>query len=430
MEKIENYSPLLKEAYTMIKHDSGLRVYVFPKELTTMYALLAVQYGSLDSTFSSDGAAVEEVPDGIAHFLEHKLFDSPDGKDVLADFSALGADANAYTTYNRTAYLFSCTERFSDALGELLKFVTTPYFTKESVQKEQGIIAEEIRMYEDIPWERGYQNLLGALFPDHPVRKSICGTVRSIQKITPELLYRCYRAFYRLSNMALVVCGSVSEDEVLRVVDEALGALQPSEGIIQKILPHSIGKVKKHLISCRMQVAKPIFSIGWKDSVLLSNPKERLHRDFCMSLLNEVLFSQAGEFYSELFEQGIITPSFSCGYSSAESFAFHCIVGESDTPDTVLERLYAYLDKVRQTGISKEAFERCRRVLYADEIRAYDSTEEIANRLVSFVFDGAELFDAPSVLEEITIEELQFILEQFYQKDMVSMSVVFPLEEQ
>ena len=427
MKRTEFFSPLLKERYTRIDHDSGLQIYVFPKKMTSVYALFAVRYGSVDNAFAIDGEAVT-VPDGIAHFLEHKLFDCENGEDAFARFSAIGADANAYTAYNRTAYLFSCTERFSEALGELLDFVTHPYFTDASVKKEQGIIAEEIRMYEDSPWERVYQNLLCALYHTHPVRKNICGTVKSIKQITPQLLYRCYETFYRPSNMALIVCGDVDEAEILATADRILPNGQTDSQDVTRVLPKEPSDVARDRIDARMQVAKPIFSIGIKDDAPSDDHKERLRRDLCMSLLNEILFSQSGEFYSTLFEEGIITPSFSYGYSSAEGFAFNCISGESSTPEVVLERLKDYTARAMREGLSEEAFERCRRALYSDEIRAYDSTEEIANRLLSFVFDGSEMFSVPETLLSITREELETLMRAFYGKERYAMSVILPIE--
>ncbi len=427
MKKTEYSSALLREKYTYIRHASGLPIYVFPKEMTGTYALFATRYGSLDTTFSVGGAKPVTVPDGIAHFLEHKLFEAPDGSDAFARFSALGADANAYTDYNKTAYLFGCTEHFEEALEELLRFVTEPHFTAASVKRERGIIAEELRMYEDNPWERAYQNLLTALYHKNPVRINIGGTIKSIQKITPKLLYRCYETFYRPENMALVVCGKATPDEILAVVDRVLPAAKEAKEEVLRIYPDEPSFVRCARVEAKMQAAKPIFNIGIKDNVLPTDPGERLRRDLAITLLDEILFSQAGKFYAALFEEGLITPSFSHGYSSTDRFAFNCISGESEDPDEVLERLLAYLDDVKQTGLDQEDFERCRRVMYADEIRAYDSTDEIANRLLSFVFDGSELFDVPEVLQSITKAELEELLHTLYQKEYFAMSVVRPL---
>lgn len=427
MKKIEYTSALLREKYTYIKHASGLPIYVFPKQMSGTYALFATKYGSLDTTFAIGEGKPVTVPHGIAHFLEHKLFEAPDGSDAFARFSALGADSNAYTDYSKTAYLFGCTENVEEALAELLTFVTEPHFTEESVARERGIIAEEIRDDEDSPWERAYLNLLTALYHKNPVRISIGGTIKSIQKITPKLLYQCYDAFYRLDNMALVVCGNVTPEAVLAVADRVLPNTREEKAPVRRIYPAEPEVVHRTRIEAKMQAAKPIFNIGIKDNVLPEAPEERLRRDLSITLLNEILFSQAGPFYAELFDAGLISPSFSFGYSSTERFAFTCISGDSQNPEAVYDYLIEYLEAVKKKGLSTEDFERCRRVMYSDEIRAYDSTDEIANRLLSFIFDGSELFDVPAVLQSITKEELEELLHTLYQPQYFAMSVVRPL---
>ena len=428
--KTEFSSALLGERYFRILHNSGLPIYVFPKKLTTTFAYFAVRYGSLDNAFRMENdEKVTAVPDGIAHFLEHKMFDNPDGSDSFAHFAANGADVNAYTSYNRTAYLFSCTEEVESSLAELLRFVTAPHFTDASIKKEQGIIAEEIRMYDDNPWERCTQNLLEAMYESHPVRKNICGTEESISKITPALLYQCHATFYNPNNMALIVCGDIEPDTVMRIADETLPEHFVARNFV-RVMPRERRDVCISYVEDSMQVAKPLFCIGIKDPDFGDTPEARLRRDMAMSLLDEILFSRSGRFYNALFEEGIITPSFGSGYSSAETFGFHSLSGESDTPEVVLERMKAYLDEVRASGIDEEDFVRCKRVMYSDEICAYDSTEEIASRLLSFVFEDADLFDCPGVLESITKDELETILHTAFSDNCFAMSVIRPLDEQ
>ena len=421
-------SALLGERYVRIEHASGLPIYVFPKKLTTTYALFAVNFGSIDHAFCERGKEPIELPDGVAHFLEHKLFDNEGGYDSFERFASVGADANAYTSYNRTAYLFSCTSGFDQALSELLRFVTHPYFTDESVAKEQGIIAQEIREYEDNPWERCFQQLLEAMYHEHPVKKNICGTVESIAQITPTLLYECHRLFYDLSNMALVVCGDVSVEEVLRVADRELTGVHHCT--VDRCRVDEPIAVKEQYLECERAVSKPIFSIGIKDPFVPENAEERLRRDATMVLLDEILFSHSGEFYNTLFEENIITTNFAGGYSCARDFGFHSISGESDTPQIVLERLKAYLGRLLNEGLSQEDVERCRRVLYADELRSYDSTDEIAFRLQSYVLEGLDLFSYPQLLGEISREELEAALAQMLREECIALSVVRPTKEQ
>ncbi|MBR7098511.1 MAG: insulinase family protein [Clostridia bacterium] len=429
MKRTEFESSRLRERYVRIDHPSGLPIYIFHKPLTTAYAILSTRYGSVDTKFRMAGDAEWiETPDGVAHYLEHKLFENADGSDSFERFSVYGADANAYTTCNRTSYLFSCTEHFEESLEELLTFVTSPHFTKASVRKERGIIAEEIRMYDDNPWERCFQNLMEGLYERNPIRVNICGTEASIARITPEILYDCYRAFYQLSNMALIVCGDVTEEEVLRVADRVLPNV--SETVeIERWEESEPASAYRRRVEMRMQTSKPIFSIGIKDVQIPKDPAERMRRDVAQSLLEEILFSRSGDFYNTLFEEGVITPSYSYGYSIAEGFAFHAITGECDTPELIEERLWQYLEQVKRDGIDREEFERCRRALYADEIRNYDSTEDVATELVTFVFDGVELFDYPAVIESLTLEELTALLDDMPDREACCLSVVYPLED-
>ncbi len=423
MKMTEFSSALLKEHYVKLEHPSGLGIYVFPKDLTTTHAMFATHYGSLDNRFSAGEGKMHTVPDGIAHFLEHKLFENPDGSDATEFFARIGVDVNAYTTYDHTAYHFTCTAHLEEALEELLRFVTSPYFTKASVQKEQGIITQEIRYYEDNPWDRCTQSLLSAMYHHHPIKKSILGTVKSIGKITPELLYECHRAFYQPANMLLVVAGNVTPEQVCRVVDRVLP--KGSEPIaLVRDLPQEPPHTVRSYVETEMPVAKPIFNIGIKDPWVPADPEARLRRDTAYTLLDEILFSRAGAFYNDLFEGGVITPAFSSGYSSAEGFGFHSIAGESDTPELVLEKLKQYLSELAQKGLSAEDVERCRRVLYSDELRAYDSTDEIAGRLLSFSFDGVEMFSYLSVLQSITKEELEARLGEMLGEEYFVLSVV------
>jgi predicted Zn-dependent peptidase len=427
MKRIEYTSALLREEYTYVEHASGLPIYVFPKKMTNTYALFATKYGSMNTHFRVGEKRVA-APEGIAHFLEHKLFEAPDGTDTFTRFSALGADSNAYTDYDKTAYLFSCTEHVEEALAELLTFVTEPHFTAESVERERGIIGEEIHEDEDSPWERAYLNLVKALYHNNPVRNNVLGTVKTIAKITPELLYECYNAFYRLDNMALVVCGNVTPEQVLAVADRILPAVREEKETVTRLFPAEPKSVRRARVNARMQVAKPIFYIGIKDNGRFESPEEKLRHDLSVALLNEILFSQAGPFYSQLFEDGLVSPSFSFGYScDNDQFAFTCLSGESKAPEAVYDALMDYLEGVKKNGLSDEDFERCRRVMYADEIRAYDSTDEIANRLLSFVFDGSQIFDVPTVLQTITKKELEELLHTLYTPTNFAMSVVRPL---
>lgn len=419
-------SELLGEKYSFLKHKSGLNIYVFPKNLTTTYAVFGTHYGAIDNGFKLEGEEhTTEVPLGIAHFLEHKMFTNEDGSDSFEFFSEMGADANAYTSYDKTVYLFSCTSNFRECLGELLRFVTHPHFTEESVAKEQGIIGEEIGMYDDNPPTRSYYGMLEGLYFNHHIKNNICGNVKSIACITPELLYRCHEVFYNLSNMALVVCGNTSVDEVLEIADKYLKEQDEIKIIRQKI--EEPKKAAREKTECKMQLAKPLFDIGIKDTEIPSQPLERERREIAMSIVLDLIFSQTGELFSTLYEGGLISPGLHCAYTISESFGFCAVSGEADDPDKVYSIIKDYVLKKRREGFSYDEFERCRKVFYSSFVRGLDSAEDIANDLLEFVFDGYDYFGYAEIINEITLNEVMDIFRSSFSEECFTLSAVFPI---
>lgn len=421
----------LKEEYRLYRHPSGLDIYVYPKDMRTTYALFGAKYGSIHNVIpAEDGSMTQTVPDGIAHFLEHKLFASEDGSDAFERFSDYGADANAYTSFNKTCYLFSCTDRLEESLSELLEFVTHPYFTEESVASEIGIISEEIRMYEDNPSDRCFYGMLEAMYQKHSVRRNICGTVSSISQITPQLLYQCYDAFYRLSNMVLVVCGNVSDEQILQVANRLLPSLPAKPPLATANENEGESEaVYQPYVEYTMQVAKPIFNIGFKDTRIPRGGEERQRRDAAMSILDEMLFSRSGSFYQSLIEQDLISPAFSYGYNLSRTVAYHSLAGESEDPKKVMELLWSFLDEVRKNGLSKEDFELGKRVMYAEFVKSFDSTESIANNLFSFICEEGDLLSYQSTLEQITFDEVCRLFEDAFAPHTAALSVVYPISK-
>ena len=422
-------SHLLREKYYKYTHACGLDIYIFPKKLSSTYALLGTRYGSIDNSFGVEGEhSITAVPDGIAHFLEHKLFANEDGSDAFEHFSALGADANAYTSFNKTAYLFSCTENFEDSLAELIDFVYHPYFTEESVRKERGIIAQEIGMYDDSPSEACYYGMLEGLYERHAIRRNICGSVESIEKITPELLYECYRVFYSPSNMALIVCGDVAPEDVVNIADRHLPRERKDIKIVRSE-ENSLESPEVFLprVKKKMKVAKPIFNIGIKDIAIPVSSMERQRKDAAMSILNEMLFSRAGKLYSDLFENGLISPEMSYCYTISDSFAFNSIAGEADNPEAVLDKIREYLRSVAQEGLSREDFERGQRVMYAEFVTEFDSTDSIANNLLSFIFDGSERLSYANIIADVQFEDVEELFGGHFRDEFFTMSAVYPL---
>lgn len=418
----------LKEEYYSYKHKSGLDVYVFPKKLSTTYALFATRYGSIDSKFKLVGDKdFTVVPDGIAHYLEHKLFENPNGEDTFTRYAKYGANANAYTGNTMTAYLFSCTSNFKENLEILLDFVSTPYFTPETVQKEQGIIAQEIGMYDDHPFRRLYHMMLESMYEKHNVRINVAGTVESISHITADILYECYRVFYNLSNMMLIVCGDVTVDEVNEVCDKVLREQAPVE--IVREYPEEKAEVYMPRNEYAMQVAKPLFAIGIKDVDIPDDPNERLKKSATADILNDVLFGKSGEFYNRLYEEGLLSSSFSAGYSICRSYAYNALFGESSDPDTVFARFKECAEDAGKNGLDREDFERSKRALYAAMIKWFDSTDDIANNFLSFKLDDGDLLDYVDIIRTVTYEDATALLDAAYKDEYYSLAIVKPLGE-
>lgn len=428
-ERKTYHSELLGEEYTLIHHKSGLDIYVFPKHLTTAYAVFATEYGSADNRFrlAGDDEWID-VPDGVAHFLEHKMFANEDGIDSFEKFGALGSNANAYTSHDQTAYLFSCSEKFEESLEELLTYVTHPYFTPESVEKEQGIIAQEIRMGDDNPSSRRYYQLLRALYGNRQIYTQICGTVDSIAQITDQTLYHCYRVFYNLSNMVLVICGDVDIDTVLSVADRILPVQEEVE--ILRYRPEEPRNIIHSKLSCRMEIAQPIFAIGIKDDPFGLAPADRVRRGNALDILCEMLFNQSGELFNSLYREGLITGSLGFGYDEGRTYAFVGLSGESSDPEAVLARVKETVENAKKNGLSRTDFTRCKRVLYAELVREFDSTSDIADLILDAVQSGIEPFDFVSILDSVTFEDVEAVLHEVFRPEAYALSVIYPKEEQ
>jgi predicted Zn-dependent peptidase len=421
-------SELLGESYTRYTHASGLEIYIFPKKMSATYALFGVKYGSLNSTFKRDGESIT-VPDGIAHFLEHKLFFNEDGSDSFERFSDLGADANAYTSFNKTAYLFSCTENFHASFDELLTFVTHPYFTPESVASEIGIISEEIKMYDDSPFDRCFYGMLEGMYESHSVKRNICGSERSIREITDKTLYDCYHTFYRPDNMVIAICGNVDTDEVLDAVERIIPVRERgARAVCENENAREPKGAHKQLVEQYMQVSKPIFNIGYKDTDIPADAVGRVRKEAVLSILDEMIFSRAGELYTSLFDKKLISPALSYGYTICSDFAYNSVAGEADDPAAVQNEISEFISELRIKGLDRQDFERAKKVMYAESIKCFDSVESIANNLFSAVCEGAELFSYTDVIGEVRFEDVCEAFERSFDKDTLTLSVIYPIK--
>ncbi len=418
-------STLVGEKYTKYIHPEGLEIYIYQKPTVTSFALLGTKYGSVSSSFSTPDGTFARVPDGIAHFLEHKLFCCEDGSDAFEHFSALGADANAYTSFNCTAYHFSCSENFYESLGELVDFVTHPYFTEESVQKEVPIITEEIAMCDDNPYGRCFYGMLEGMYCSHSIKNNICGTAESIKKISADLLYSCYDAFYRPDNMILVVCGDIDCNRVLQTLDFHLpdtfrrGAASKTNENLTEPREVRLPYVEQH-----MPTAKPLFAIGFKHTDIPMDTLQRQKMCAETGILCEMLFSSTGTLYEQLFESHMISPLFSYEDNTTDSFSYTAISGEADDPKAVLEYVRKYLDGIARDGLSKKDFERAKRVMYAGSVRSFDSVENIGNEIFSLAVEDIDMLTDIDILGAVTYEDVVQRFEKFYKDMQITLSVV------
>lgn len=419
-------SDLLGEKYYKTIHKSGLTVCVLPKDMTTTYGVLSVNFGGNITEYEKDGK-VKNIPEGCAHFLEHKLFDNPDGTNADDVFSALSAYSNAYTSNDRTAYLFSTTDNEEKCLEHLIYFVTHPYFTKATVNKEIGIIAQEIMGCIDDPYDRCYIGMLEGMYYNDPVKKEICGSVESISEITVDTLYTCCQDFYIPSNMVLCVSGRLSVDKVLEIVDRCI---PDNIGDIPRINKFSEPKnVCKSYSEIKMPVGKPMFSIGVKDVDIPSNPIERYKRSETINILLNMMFSEAGDFYLDMLDRGLVSPGFDVGYSSNERTAYIMMSGESDDPEALLEQIKLKIADAVNGGLKTEDFEREKRCMYASYVSEFDMTEDIAFMLNSYAWEGIDLFSYPNIISSISFDDVCNIAQKVLKDEYFTLSVVRPFEK-
>ena len=372
-------SEILHEKYFEIEHKSGLKIYVFPKEnYSSAYALFGTRYGSIDTKFRRKGQPeFTEVPEGIAHFLEHKLFESEE-LGAFERYAQTGASANAYTSFDRTCYLFQCSSNFRENLKILLDFVQNPYFTAETVQKEQGIIGQEIEMYLDVPGWMSMFNLLRCLYKKHSVRIDIAGTRESISKITDKLLYECYNTFYNLGNMALAVCGNVSVDDVLEVCDECLKENKEIE--IERSFEGEGREINKSYEEYYLDVGMPVFSFGYMEKC--EKPIQSDYDAIVTDILLDTIAGKTSPLYKRLFDKGLINASFSSEYFIGGGYEAIIFEGESDEPEAIAREIKAEVARLKKEGIDSELFESVRRSKYGKEIMSYNDIDIIANTLI------------------------------------------------
>lgn len=397
-------SSALGENYYEIDHKSGLKIFVMPKEnYKSTYAVFGTKYGSIDTRFKrSDSDEFTVVPEGIAHFLEHKLFESEE-LDAFTRYAETGASANAYTSFDKTCYLFQCSDRFEDSLRILLDFVTHPYFTKETVEKEQGIIGQEITMYYDVAGWMSTFNLLRCLYKNHPVRIDIAGTVESISEITDKLLYDCYNTFYNLYNMALVVVGNADADRIVAICDECL---EKAEDVsVERSFEDEPRDIVKAYDEYHLAMSVPVFSFGYKEKC--ETPERTLKEIVETNILLEVLIGESSPLYSSLIEKGLINSQFSKEYFVGYGYEAIMFDGESTNPQAVADEIKREVARLKKDGIDDELFETVRRNLYGKEIMQYNDIDAVANGMISCYFSDYGIFDTMDIYKNVTKADIE-----------------------
>ena len=426
MNRIE-YKELDEVLYTD-KLENGLTVLVLPRKgFTKKLAYFMTDYGSVHTRFSLDGVEYT-APAGVAHYLEHKLFDMPGGRDVSAEFAQMGAMTNAFTSYDITAYYFSCTDHFDECLKLLLEFVSTPYFTEESVRKEQGIIDQEIGMNADAPDSVVFENMVRELYRVHPVRVPILGTSETIREITPEVLHLCHRAFYTPGNMLLCVVGDVDPEAVAETARQVLGSEAQSVGI-KLPFGEEPQACAGEAISCAMEVAMPMFSLAFKCEPL-GKGDEAIRQEMVADLAAEVLFGESSPLYLKLYEEGIIDSSFGGGFETMDGCAMLLCTGDSEDPEAIREALLNRAEEIAREGVEEETFLRLKRSAFGRRIRGLDSFDATCFRLCAYHFSDFDYFRFPEIYRQIEPEEIRAFLTRVVRRERCTLSVITPNEEE
>lgn len=415
----------VREAMQTATLANGLRIYYIPKPaFSKTFAMLATNFGSVDSRFTMEDGTEIAAPAGVAHFLEHKMFEDADGN-ALQKFGSTGASPNAFTSHNMTAYYFSCTSNFEESLRILTKFVFTPYFTDANVAKEKGIINQEIRMMEDTPFWQSYAGMYQGLYHEHPVRIPIAGSVDSIAPITPALLFQCHRAFYSPVNMVLVVCGTVNFGSIVSIAEQ----YSPREAahIASRDYGARRADVCQSEVVRTMAVSQPSFLLGFKD--LPVQPGEsRLRRQLLGELCCRILAGETSELYASLYAGRLINRHFTNSYNLHPGAACAMFGGDSRDPRAARAQIEAAVHKLAAEGVEPALFARMKRAAYGMTLRTLDQPDEICRCQCEAAFGGEDFPSFPDWYDTITPEDVQEMFTRWAQADRSAMAVVEPRE--
>lgn len=410
------------------KSNKGIRVFFMPKEgFTKKYAVFSTDFGSVDLEFKVDDEEITRIPEGIAHFLEHKLFED-ENNSIFDQFSDYGANVNAFTSFNQTSYLFNTVDNFYECLELLVKFVQDPYFTDENVNKEKGIIGQEIKMYEDNPSWRVMFNCLKAMYKHHPIKKDIAGTIETIDTIDKETLYKAYETFYNPSNMILFVVGDLEFDKVMETVNKVEREFKLTHSTVKRIFKDEPEEVHEKFIEDKMMTSKPIFYFGLKDHKLGLRGEDAVRKDIITNIIHDMLFSPSAEFYNELYNDGLIDNSFGSYFTGKENYGHSIIVGQSNEVDKIQDRIIKLINSKAEDILNEEDFLRIKKKTIGDFVTGFDSIEFIANTFTELYFDGFNMLNFLDILEEVKYDEVLDRFNEHFIPDKLVLSLINPLD--
>lgn len=422
--EILNCSKIKEKAYVE-KLKNGLKVIIVPKKETNKkYVIWGTNFGSNDNRFIYPKTNEEVVvPDGVAHFLEHKMFEQPDGTNSLDTLMALGLDANAYTTNDHTAYLFECSddESFYKGLDEFMDYVQSPYYTDQNVEKEKGIIGQEIMMYDDDPGFQLYLDTLKCLYEKFPMRIDIAGSIESISKIDPDILYKCYNTFYNPGNMVLVVCGNFEPSDILEEIKKRLKDVEDI-GNITRIFDEEPDKIYQKYMEKTMSVSMPIFMIGLKDKIVA--PDERVKRHMAIEVILGLLIGKSSNLFKNLYENQIIFGEPDYEYEFSKNYAHVLISGQSNNPQLIKDLLKNEIRNLKNNGINSEDFERIKRKIYGEFVTEFNDVGSISRMFLADTIKEINSFDYVDKYDEVTEDYVVDVLNEIFNDDNIVLSVI------
>lgn len=419
MQIIENSK--IKEKLYIEKLENGLTMMILPKKTRKKYIVWSVNYGSIDNKFFAPGEnEITKVPDGIAHYLEHKLFEQENGKNSLDVLTAIGVDANAYTTNDHTAYLFECTDNFDEALEEFMDYVQNPYFTDENVEKERGIIEQEIMMYDDYPEWALYMNAMRGMYKNNEINIDVAGTIKTIADIDKDKLYKIYNSFYRPENMIIVMTGNFNPEEDFEKIKSKIKLKGKDEETKRNYNQEQEEIVQKY-IEKQMDISMPCAIIGYKDNDLKSN---KIKKDIAIDILGNIIFGKSSKTFEKLYESGKIIAVPSINYEFSKTYAHVLIQIQTDYIDEVIKEIDMRIEEIKKNGIDDEVFERAKKSVYGELVKEYNDVSNIASAIVSDYFKNINSLDYFEEFSSVTKDYVLKVLKETFLENKKVISVI------